>query len=350
MASSIKRIQSKTSLPSKSSYWRVQQISRMRIPFLLILAISFFHSCAANHEKHPSAMVVGTVYCDTCFHQQFSKASHFISGASVEVECGDLRNKTAFFKKVKTNKHGQFKFHLPFAVSKHIKKINKCSVKLVSSSEPFCAVASMATSSSLHLKSRKQGIHIFSAGFFTFKPLQQPDLCYEKPNLKTSSLSPMKTIFPYPNIPQFPPLNQDPPPMVSLPPLPKLPPLPTLPTLPPLPSLGPVPKQPSKTTVAVSSSHTPSFHEEPAQQKLLDPKPAASEIPSPPNPLKVTPPSINPPLIPIITNPVPAFPVPLPPFSFPLQPPAFPVPLPPFSFPLQPPAFPGIPPSKKTSP
>ncbi|RWR72846.1 Pollen Ole e 1 allergen/extensin [Cinnamomum micranthum f. kanehirae] len=307
----------------------------MRITFLLILAISFFHSCAAKHEKLPSAMVVGTVYCETCFHQQFSKASHFISGASVEVECGDLRNKTGFLKKVKTNKHGQFKVHLPFSVSKHIKKIKKCSVKLISSSEPFCAVASLATSSSLHLKSRKQGIHIFSAGIFTFKPLQQPDLCYEKPSLKTSSLSPMKTFRPYPNIPQFPPLNQSPPPpMVNLPPLPKLPLLPPLPTVPHLPNLGPVPKQPSKTTIAVSSSHMPSFHEEPAQQKLLDPKPPALEIPSPPNPLQVTPPFINPPPIPIITNPEPALPLPLPPISFPLQPPA----------------FPGIPPSKKTSP
>lgn len=32
----------------------------------------------------PSAMVLGTVYCDTCFHQQFSKASHFISGGYLQ--------------------------------------------------------------------------------------------------------------------------------------------------------------------------------------------------------------------------------------------------------------------------
>lgn len=47
------------------------------------------------------------------------------AGASVEVECRDLRHKTGFREEVKTNKYGEFKVHLPFTVSKHIKKIKK---------------------------------------------------------------------------------------------------------------------------------------------------------------------------------------------------------------------------------
>lgn len=35
---------------------------------------------AAHEEKVPSALVVGTVFCDTCFKQEFSRTSHFISG------------------------------------------------------------------------------------------------------------------------------------------------------------------------------------------------------------------------------------------------------------------------------
>jgi hypothetical protein len=87
---------------------------------------------------------------------------------------------------VKTDDHGEFKVLLPFSVSEHVKTIDGCSVKLIGSSEPNCAVASTATSSSLHLKSRKQGTHIFSAGLFTFKPQKRPDLCNQKPSIQNS--------------------------------------------------------------------------------------------------------------------------------------------------------------------
>lgn len=33
-----------------------------------------------ENKKLPSAVVVGTVYCDTCFQQGFSRTSHFLSG------------------------------------------------------------------------------------------------------------------------------------------------------------------------------------------------------------------------------------------------------------------------------
>lgn len=34
-----------------------------------------------GNKKLPSALVVGTVYCDTCSLNHFSKTSHFISGS-----------------------------------------------------------------------------------------------------------------------------------------------------------------------------------------------------------------------------------------------------------------------------
>nr|ABN09049.1 hypothetical protein MtrDRAFT_AC172742g21v1 [Medicago truncatula] len=63
-------------------------------------------------------------------------------------------------KQVKTNEHGEFKIQLPFSVRKHVKRIKGCVVKLVSSNEPFCSIASAASSSSLHLKSMIQGNQI----------------------------------------------------------------------------------------------------------------------------------------------------------------------------------------------
>ncbi|KAL6994106.1 hypothetical protein U1Q18_012211 [Sarracenia purpurea var. burkii] len=54
--------------------------------FLTIIVVSFTfhgHSDAKDEKKQrPSVVVVGTVYCDTCFQEDFSKASHFISDLS----------------------------------------------------------------------------------------------------------------------------------------------------------------------------------------------------------------------------------------------------------------------------
>ncbi|KAM7516672.1 hypothetical protein LguiA_006255 [Lonicera macranthoides] len=177
---------------------------------LIIITFTFNNpSQAHKHEKKlQSAVVVGTVYCDTCFHQDFSKTSHFISGALVAIECDDTNSKPNFLKEVKTNERGEFKVNLPFSVSKHIKKIKGCSVKIISSSEPYCAVASTATSSSIHLKSRKPGTHIFSAGFFTFKPLKQPALCSQKPSTQISKE--FNSMKPFLDDPSFPPPIQDP--------------------------------------------------------------------------------------------------------------------------------------------
>ncbi|XP_058070564.1 pollen-specific leucine-rich repeat extensin-like protein 4 [Magnolia sinica] len=325
-------------------------MGRMRCTFLSILAFGLlFHNATAAEEQHemkklPSAMVVGTVYCDTCFHQEFSKTSHFISGASVAIECGDTGQKPSFQKEVKTNKHGEFKVHLPFAVGKHVRRIKKCSVKLISSSEPYCAVASTATSSSLHLKSRKQGTHIFSAGFFTFKPLKQPELCYEKPSPVTSSISSEKLLT-YPNVPSVPPLNQNPP-SLNLPPLYQIPQLPTIPNLPPIPNLGQLPTQPGQPTPGFSKPTT-SLNEKPDQPTFFYPTPSVPffqrpptfGVPLPPtnNPLQPFPPTSNLPPNPFITPPTPTLPFPFPPFPFPPSTPGFP-------------GFTPASPSKKTSP
>ncbi|XVE78584.1 hypothetical protein DITRI_Ditri13aG0157700 [Diplodiscus trichospermus] len=230
--------------------WRDRRMKISWFPLILFLLTSIIRNLseASHSHKLHSAVVIGTVYCDTCFQQDFSKPTHFISGASVAVECKDGSSRPSFRQEVKTNEHGEFKVHLPFSVSNHVKKINRCSVKLISSSEPYCAVASTATSSSLHLKSRKQGTHIFSAGFFTFNPLKQPNLCNQKPSVQDSKQDNTEkgTLGSgQPNYPIFPPPLQDPaaPPRAS-PLLPNLPPLPQLPPLPPLPPFPGLPFPP----------------------------------------------------------------------------------------------------------
>ncbi|KAK6798553.1 hypothetical protein RDI58_006256 [Solanum bulbocastanum] len=359
--------------------------------WIVVLFLGFtFHNLSTSqakstrHRHHSTAVVEGTVFCDTCFQQQFSGASHFISGATVAVECADSVRRSSFYKEVKTNEHGKFSVDLPISVSKHAKKIKGCSVKLIKSSEPYCAVASTATSSSLHLKSRKQGTHIFSAGFFTFKPLNQPDLCSQKPSIQNSKkklTDPKKSAISNPNDPTFYPPIQDPPtPGTLLPPLPRLPPIPLLPPLPDLPGLpiSPVPKDSSKYYSQSEAAAKPNFFN-PIGGLPLPPNPLLPP-PSilPPNPF-LPPPSIIPPIIPspppsifpplfpspppsiippIIPSPPRSPPSLFPPFIPPLipgltpspppPPPSLFPPLPPL-FPPIIPGFPGVPPASTSS-
>ncbi|XP_020243120.1 pollen allergen Che a 1-like [Asparagus officinalis] len=192
------------------------------LPLLLVSCCAFRCSFAEN-EKVQSAVVVGTVYCDTCFRQEFSKASRFISGASVAIECGEFR------KEVKTNRRGMFRARLPTKISKHIDSVGSCSVKLIRSNHPFCSAASFATSSGLRLKSKRKDLHVFSAGFFAFKPLKQPELCNQEPKPQQTIAEP-DLIFP----PFFPPLPLVPPPSLLPPVIPSPPP--SFPPTPPPPA------------------------------------------------------------------------------------------------------------------
>ncbi|KAJ0963530.1 hypothetical protein J5N97_028652 [Dioscorea zingiberensis] len=310
---------------------------------LLFLAISgiVFHGSAARRDL-PKAMVVGTVYCDTCFHNAPSKSSHLISGATVAVECAP-----SFRKEVTTNEQGEFQVNLPLEVSKHIKRIKACNVKLISSNEPFCAVASSATSSNLrHVKSNNKSVHIFSAGFFTFKPLKQPEVCYQKPKFDS-----VKEFAPFTGLPPF---------QLNMPPLPQLPPLPSLPNLPLLPNLGqpnpiPVPNlgkpNPDPVPVPIPAKLDEQKQSQPTTFFLPNPSPvpAFGGGTQPPNPFRqptiLPPPPLNLPRFPFQTPP-PPFPI----SSTPPPPAGFRFP----QFPFPPnPLFPGFPPSfpsKKVSP
>ncbi|KAL6499174.1 hypothetical protein OROHE_026202 [Orobanche hederae] len=253
----------------------------------ILLFMTFAVSCKSSegkHHKRSSALVVGTVYCDTCFQQgSIPKAStHFIAGASVAVECKNTRRSstsTTFRQVFKTDNHGQFKVNLPFPVIKHlIKKISSCSVKLIASNRPYCSVAAGATSSDLHLQSRKHNTHIFSAGSLTFRPLKQPTLCdsiklsedavsrpdtFTFPNPFQPPPSLIPPVFPTPAAPSIlPPLFPSPPsrPFFQLPPIPSLtpvvppppPPVFSIP-LPPFP-FQPIPGFPGVPPAEVSST------------------------------------------------------------------------------------------------
>lgn len=255
----------------------------------------------------------------------------------VGVECKATRSNPSFQKQVTTNTNGEFRVRLPFSISKHVNRIKNCSVKLIKSSEPYCSIASSATKSSIHLKSKNIKTHIFSAGYFTFKPSNQPNLCNQKPTISFNSRKFL------PLVPNNPSPVQDPTVIPNLPPTDQslLPPLPTLPRLPPLPQLPPLPALPGlpflppldKTSVKQKTENALGKTELPENPQL----PTASSSPPvfgfqfppvsfrppplnfPPNPFlpstpSVSVPTMNPPPLmpqpstPVLTNPLPPFP------------------------------------------
>ncbi|KAK1432951.1 hypothetical protein QVD17_09854 [Tagetes erecta] len=278
---------------------------------ILVLCLSLNDITYARHHKppHSPATLVGTVYCDTCFRQQAPKSTHFLSGATVAVECADAGQRR-FREEVKTNENGEFEAKLPLSIAKHVDKIKACSVKLISSGKPYCSIAATATSSEIHFKSKKAGAHIFSAGFFTFKP----ELCNQK-NLKEKDFPPS---LPDPPAPFLPPIGDGilpPLPVPDLPVPPLVPPLPRVPGV-PIPLLPPASRQKrSETNDKLLEQKTFSFPPNPLFKPPslpLQPTPPSSSlvppvIPSPPA-------SLFPPVTGVIPSPpVPVFPFPLPP-------------------------------------
>ncbi|KAK8694353.1 hypothetical protein V6N13_071907 [Hibiscus sabdariffa] len=330
--------------------------------FLVIILSSWIviDLSEGSHGQKKSAVVVGTVYCDTtCFHEAIPRSSsHFISGAAVAVECKDgTSSGPSFVQEVKTNEHGEFKLRLPFSVGKRVKRINGCSVKLVRSGEPECAaVASISTSSALRLVSRKHGTRVFSAGLFSFKPLKQPVLCKTKPNEVQHHLQsfffPPNPFLPPPLFPNpfqppplLPPILPPPAPLIPNPFQPPPAPLIPNPFQPPPAPLFPNPFQPPPAPPAPLIPNP--FQPPPAPPAPLFPNPfqppPAPPAPLFPNPFQPPPAPPAPPAPWFHLPPIPGLTPPSPPPPSP-PPPAFPFPLPPIHFPPVPP-FPGIPPA-----
>ncbi|CAL9048131.1 unnamed protein product [Musa banksii] len=120
-------------------------------------------------------MVVGTVYCDTCFHPENCRSPP-ISSQSVRRRCeqapatGRWRRRTSggVFRDPAATEDKQATPPDPSLLGKTDDEEPR----------PFCAVASSATTAGLRLKSWSHGVHVYSAGFFKFKPLDQPELCH----------------------------------------------------------------------------------------------------------------------------------------------------------------------------
>ncbi|XP_027095333.1 uncharacterized protein [Coffea arabica] len=206
--------------------------------------------------------VQGSVFCDACYDNTFSRSSYFLPGAQVHIQCKfraispGTTEQITFSVNRTTNRHGIYNLDIPSVegidCTGHPDIQSFCEASLKGSLSPACSAPGLRrTTNEITIKSKQTNQCIYSLSALSYRPFtRNVTLCGNKKTRLPYSFNSSKFFLPYfppyygsipwPPLPQFPPLPQLPPfpsfPFPPLPPLPSLPPLPPLPYLPPFPS------------------------------------------------------------------------------------------------------------------
>lgn len=133
-----------------------------------------------GEEKLSNVVVVGNVFCDTCLKHQFSQeSSHVITGARVTLECSINRKTIASVTVAESDEYGDFTVEVPSLFHPE-ERINRCSVRLLSSPEGSCNTKSKTVPSKLVLLSNSNGVRTYNAGSLSYHPQNIPGLCYKE--------------------------------------------------------------------------------------------------------------------------------------------------------------------------
>ncbi|KAH0450693.1 hypothetical protein IEQ34_021385 [Dendrobium chrysotoxum] len=208
--------------------------------------------------------VVGTVFCDACSENTFSKHSYFLQGAKVQIVC-KFSTETTSGEEISinteriTDKFVVYKLDIPpvdgFECREGQVLESFCKASLIQSPSPLCNIPSLSSSNEhLAFKAGEFNSCVYDLNALSYKPAQRDSsLCGTKSEDVTSLVTP--TFFSFPTIPffappppafpfPFPPL-----PFFAPPPPPQFPfpfpfPFPSLPPFNPIPGLFPPPPSP----------------------------------------------------------------------------------------------------------
>ncbi|XP_020245376.1 RNA-binding protein 12-like [Asparagus officinalis] len=231
--------------------------------FFVVVALLFLQSFSLETEKKPvkNITVIGTVFCDACSNNTFSKHSYFIQGAKVHVDCklksnSNPNGEMSITVDRTTDRFGVYKLDIPpvdgFVCTEGQEPESFCRATLVSSSSLSCDVPCIKSSAE-HIAVKNEGMHacLYNLNALSYRPAKKYSTsCGTKLTAETeSSSTPNACLFFWPPFPPFgfpwpppfpfPPLFPSPP---SLPFPPLFPSPPSLPfPFPPIPFLTPPP-------------------------------------------------------------------------------------------------------------
>ncbi|XP_057811207.1 leucine-rich repeat extensin-like protein 3 [Salvia miltiorrhiza] len=218
---------------------------------IIILLVACL-ALAAAQPRATRIVVLGSVYCDVCHENTFSKHSYFLPGVDVNIECkmksrwARSREDISFSVNRSTDRYGMYKVEIPCVdgvdCSRHPTIQSSCKATLIGSAPPCCCnlTAPKTVSSHITVRSKQDNACTYTLAALAYSPPQTNlTLCgsgnQSHPSWNTSKffLPPYYVFPPLPPLPQLPPF-----PFPPLPPLPQLPPFPSFPfpPLPPFPS------------------------------------------------------------------------------------------------------------------
>ncbi|KAJ0988780.1 hypothetical protein J5N97_007136 [Dioscorea zingiberensis] len=235
--------------------------------FTLLTSLLFTNSLSIESHSKPlsNITVIGTVFCDACSSNNFSKHSYFLQGVKVLVDCNFRVNSTSkeeiSIRVIRsTDEHGVYRLDIPpvdgFECREGKQMESFCHASLVeSSSSSFCNLPNLRSSTEhVAMKCREGRACLYNLNALSFRPEKKDsNLCGTNEDSKSTGLNvslffwPPSFPFPLPfSPPSFPfPLPFSPPSAPSFPlPLPFSPPSPPpfpFPVPPLLPPLSPLP-------------------------------------------------------------------------------------------------------------
>ncbi|KAK9678129.1 hypothetical protein RND81_11G189800 [Saponaria officinalis] len=150
---------------------------------LCIVSLSYTQNIPPQDEPVGSQItVIGSVYCDICSNNTFSKHSYFIPGAEVKIECSLRATAPRTAEEIRfsvnrtTNKLGMYKLEISsvdgIECAREAAVVSLCRASLVKSpSLGNCNVPGLKTTSDVvYFKSSEQNVCIYGLSALNYRP------------------------------------------------------------------------------------------------------------------------------------------------------------------------------------
>uniref|UniRef100_A0A0D9XFG5 Uncharacterized protein n=1 Tax=Leersia perrieri TaxID=77586 RepID=A0A0D9XFG5_9ORYZ len=183
------------------------------VTIAVLLALELVFSGTEAKFLSNNITVVGSVYCDACSNNTFSKHSFFLKGARVLIQCSFKVNSTmaeelSLEAERVTDKNGVYKLDVPAAGGFECREghdlRSSCRATLLRSSSASCAVPGSSTSQHIALRSRATNACFLNLNALTFRPSKRDAaLCPGSANGDSNANGNAVSLFFWPFLPLF---------------------------------------------------------------------------------------------------------------------------------------------------
>ncbi|XP_020259482.1 uncharacterized protein LOC109835924 [Asparagus officinalis] len=179
----------------------------LKLPFLFIFLSFSLLVDSKPTSNNVTVTVIGSVFCDSCSDNAFSKRSYFLEGARVQIQCSFKANSMFIAANTTTDQYGVYKLNIPrltgFRCRQGQVKKSQCQAVLIESPSSFCNVMGIRRSTTqITIKPRKSRLCILNLNTMNYKPPKR-DVTYCGAIKKPQTASLDSSLFFWPLIPPF---------------------------------------------------------------------------------------------------------------------------------------------------